>query len=148
MGHRSGACVSRPARTATRRNRPRQRFEDRVPRAAEWPALRGNLVLSIPPHVAKGRTWSDMLGRWRGRADPAVMTADLCWAGAELLERASGAAQHLSSISASTGAVPALFASSPAAFAYVIGGAACGRPIAPLGPRLTAHELRPCIDNL
>jgi acyl-CoA synthetase (AMP-forming)/AMP-acid ligase II len=28
------------------------------------------------------------------------------------------------------------------------GGAACGRPLDPLGPRLTAHELAPCLDNL
>ena len=38
--------------------------------------------------------------------------------------------------------------SGPGAFAYLIGGAACGRPLAPLGPRLTSYELSPCIDNL
>jgi acyl-CoA synthetase (AMP-forming)/AMP-acid ligase II len=89
-----------------------------------------------------------MLGWWRDRAEAVVITTDLCWSGAELLERAAGAARHLSSIATDTGAVPALLTSSPAAFAYVIGGADCGRPIAPLGPRLTAHELHPCIENL
>lgn len=46
------------------------------------------------------------------------------------------------------GAVPALVASTPAAMAYLLGGASCGRPLAPLGPRLTAGELVPCVERL
>ena len=35
----------------------------------------------------------------------------------------------------------------PAAFAYVVAGASVA-DLGPLGPRLTAHELGPCIDEL
>src|SRR5216110_1968109 len=82
-------------------------------------------------------TWSALVERWHERADPAVITADGSWSGTELIERAGGAAVHLQSVARHTGAIPALLTSSPTAFAYVIGGARCGRPIAPLGPRLT-----------
>lgn len=65
----------------------------------------------------------------------------------ELVERAEGAAQHLEAV-ARAGPVPALLTSNPTAFAYIAGGATCGRPIAPLGPRLTPRELAPCIAGL
>lgn len=93
-------------------------------------------------------TWTAMLGYWAGRADPAVVSGQVTWSGAELLARASGAGAHLRSVTDRTGAVPALLTSTPAAFAYLVGGASAGRPLAPLGPRLTAYELGPIIDSL
>jgi len=92
-------------------------------------------------------TWSEMLSVWRGSTRTAVITAGTGWTGAELLSRAAGAAARLRRI-CRRGPVPALVASSPAAVAYLIGGADCERPLAPLGPRLTATELRPCIERL
>jgi acyl-CoA synthetase (AMP-forming)/AMP-acid ligase II len=100
-----------------------------------------------PQHVAMSATWSAMLAWWRDRTEPAVVTGAVTWSGSELLERSAGAAEHLLAITAA-GAVPALVTSGPPAFAYVIGGASAGRPLAPLGPRLTANELLPCIDGL
>jgi acyl-CoA synthetase (AMP-forming)/AMP-acid ligase II len=94
---------------------------------------------------AAGPTWSAMLAAWADRADPAVVTPAATWSGSELAGRAAGAARRLLAMTKRPGAVPALFTSTPAAMAYVIGGAACGRPVAPLGPRLTARELGPCI---
>jgi acyl-CoA synthetase (AMP-forming)/AMP-acid ligase II len=92
-------------------------------------------------------TWSAMVAEWRDRDDPAVLAVGGTWSGRELLERSAGAAARLRSL-CGPGAVPALVASSPAAIAYLIGGADCGRPLAPLGPRLTARELVPCFERL
>lgn len=44
--------------------------------------------------------------------------------------------------------VPALFGTSALSLATVLAGSCTGRPIAPLGPRLTARELAGCIDGL
>ena len=93
-------------------------------------------------------TWSGMLAGWCDAPRPAVVTAATTWSGSELLARAAGAAEHLTSLAPAGTAVPALLPSTPTAFAYVVGGASAGRPLAPLGPRLTAHELGPCIDGL
>src|SRR4051794_6115971 len=150
MGHRPGVHLSRPAGEASRSERAGQRLAGRGSGPPERAPLRWSPILmsGIPAHVASARTWSDMLAWWRGRTDPAVITRDGSWTGAELLERAAGAAQHLRSITSETGPVPALITSGPGAFAYLIGGAAGGRPPPPLGPRLTPYQLGPCIDNL
>src|SRR5207302_11234674 len=78
---------------------------------------------------------------------PAVITADETWSGEELLRRAAGAAVGLRAMTA-PGPVPALVTSSAPAVAYLVGGAASGRPLAPLGPRLTASELAPCVERI
>jgi len=44
--------------------------------------------------------------------------------------------------------VPALLTATPAAIALAIGAAGSGRPLAPLGPRLTPRELGSCIEAL
>ena len=44
--------------------------------------------------------------------------------------------------------MPTLLEASPEALALVLAGAATGRPIAPLGPRLTVRELAGCIERL
>ena len=87
-----------------------------------------------------------MVAAWWDRDDIAVTTAACSWSGRQLLERAGGAADRLRR-SCPPGPVPALLASSPPALAYLVGGAGCGRPLAPLGPRLTASELQPCIER-
>jgi acyl-CoA synthetase (AMP-forming)/AMP-acid ligase II len=103
----------------------------------------------LPSHVIGAATWSEMLGWWRGRAEPAVVTPEVTWSGDELLRRSAGAADHLASLGVAPGTpLPALLTSSPTAFAYVVAGAARHHPIAPLGPRLTAHELAACIRAL
>jgi acyl-CoA synthetase (AMP-forming)/AMP-acid ligase II len=98
--------------------------------------------------IATAPTWSAMLERWRGERRPAVVTATATWTGEELLARAAGAAAHLAALVPRGTTVPALVSSTPTALAYTIGGGAAGRPLAPLGPRLTARELAPCVDDL
>jgi acyl-CoA synthetase (AMP-forming)/AMP-acid ligase II len=88
-----------------------------------------------------------MLAEWCVRDDPAVVAAGTSWSGRELMGRAAGAAEWLRR-TCQPGAVPALLAASPAAVAHLIAGAGCGRPLAPLGPRLTAGELAPCIEPM
>jgi acyl-CoA synthetase (AMP-forming)/AMP-acid ligase II len=102
----------------------------------------------LPDHLVGASTWSSMLASWRARDEPAVVTGTTIWSGTELLARAAGAAAHLRAVAARGRPVPALLTSTPAAVAYVVAGAGCGRPVAPLGPRLTAAELAPCIDGL
>ncbi|MFI5040889.1 MAG: class I adenylate-forming enzyme family protein [Acidimicrobiales bacterium] len=107
-----------------------------------------SMMAHIPDHVLTAPTWTAMLAWWHGRPDPAVLVGTTTWSGAELLERAAGAAEHLESVTGRTGPVPALVTSTPASLAYVIGGASVDRPLAPLGPRLTVRELAPCLDGL
>jgi acyl-CoA synthetase (AMP-forming)/AMP-acid ligase II len=103
----------------------------------------------VPEHVADAPTWSAMLARWRGRRDPAVVAEGVAWSGDELLARAAGAADRLDALEAETGRpIPALVASSPTAFAYVVGGGGSGHPLAPIGPRLTAREVGGCVHGL
>ena len=102
----------------------------------------------LPGHLIQAASWSAMLGVWRNDDGPAVVSAGARWSGAELLERAAGAARHLRSLTDHEGPVPALLASSGPAVAYMVGGAGCRRPLAPLGPRLTVAELGPCLDGL
>ena len=69
--------------------------------------------------------------------------------GVELLERAAGAADLLDELGAPDG-VPAaaLVTSTAPAFALAIGATGSGRPLAPLGPRLTVDELARCVHDL
>ncbi len=92
-------------------------------------------------------TWSQMLTAWQDCEETAVTASGTIWSGRELLRRASGAAERLRLI-CEPGPVPALVVSSPAAVAFLIGGAGCSRPLSPLGPRLTASELAPCVDRM
>ena len=93
--------------------------------------------------------WVSMVGLAQGTAAPAVITAAQTWSGEELLRHAAGAARWLSEAGLPEGVpVPALLEASPQALALVLAGAATRRPIAPLGPRLTARELAGCIERL
>ncbi|WP_328483618.1 AMP-binding protein [Streptomyces sp. NBC_00377] len=87
-------------------------------------------------------TWTAMVNRAYDHARPAVRFGDLTWTGRELLDRAAGAADWLDTLGPQPGApVPALIATSADALALVIGGAGSGHPLAPLGVRMTAHEI-------
>src|SRR5688572_10634190 len=71
------------------------------------------------------------------------------WTGRELLDRAAGAAQWLDSLGLPPGTeVPALVATSAEAMALVIGGAGSGRPLAPLGVRMTAREIAAVLEPM
>lgn len=70
------------------------------------------------------------------------------WSGPELLRRAAGAAEVLRSVSNAGVAVPALLSSSPTSIALTLGAAFSGRPLAPLGTRLTPSELVPLVRGL
>src|SRR5271156_3039386 len=62
--------------------------------------------------------------------------------GRELLGRARTAADFLTALDGADGfAVPALLTTNGDALALLLGGAVAGRPLAPLGPRLTSTEL-------
>ncbi len=98
---------------------------------------------------ASGATWSAMVARWRGRSDPAVLSSDACWSGDEFLARSAGAADWLDRVGAEPDRpVLALVASTPTAFALLVGAAGSGRPLAPLGPLLTARELAACVQGI
>jgi acyl-CoA synthetase (AMP-forming)/AMP-acid ligase II len=81
--------------------------------------------------------------------DLAVVDHETSWTTEELLARAANASAWLDSLGVPPGqAVPAIVWASPAALALVVAGAASGRPIAPLGPLLTARELRACLASV
>jgi acyl-CoA synthetase (AMP-forming)/AMP-acid ligase II len=93
-------------------------------------------------------TWNELLAG-RDPSAPAVISGDVSWSTEELLGRASGAAQWLDDIGVVAGAqVPALLTTAPDAFALTVAGAGSGRPVAPLGPRLTVRELAGCVEPL
>jgi acyl-CoA synthetase (AMP-forming)/AMP-acid ligase II len=93
--------------------------------------------------------WVSMVRIAQATAAPAVVTAAQKWSGEELLGHAAGAARWLSGAGLPEGVpVPALLQASPEALALVLAGASVGRPIAPLGPRLTVRELAGCIERL
>jgi acyl-CoA synthetase (AMP-forming)/AMP-acid ligase II len=80
---------------------------------------------------------------------PAVLDRGTVWSMAELAARGAAAANVLDEAGAAPGAaVPALFTTSPVALAFLLGGARTGRPIAPLGPKLTPRELSACVTKL
>jgi acyl-CoA synthetase (AMP-forming)/AMP-acid ligase II len=94
-------------------------------------------------------TWSALLGARLGSDAPAVVADDAVWSGDELMQRAGGAADWLDEVGAPEGtAVISLLSASATAIALVIAGASTRRPIAPIGPKLTADELSACVGRL
>lgn len=84
----------------------------------------------------------DVWERHVASARPAVIDRSGVVTGAELIGMAGHAAEELVSLVDQPGQpVPALLTTNAAALALLLGGAAADRPIAPLGPRLTATEL-------
>ena len=86
-------------------------------------------------------TWSEMIAA-RDPDARAVVDDDGTWTVAELHRRAAGAADWLDAAGFRAGRpVPALLGTTKDVFALLLGGAATYRPLAPLGPRLTAPEI-------
>jgi acyl-CoA synthetase (AMP-forming)/AMP-acid ligase II len=93
-------------------------------------------------------TLSTMASTWAG-PEPAIVTDETEWSRTELLERTAGAADALEALLADPRSpTPVLFAAAPGAYAWVLGGAAARRPIAPLGTRLSVRELVACVRAL
>ncbi|WP_406443160.1 acyl--CoA ligase [Streptomyces sp. NBC_00631] len=94
-------------------------------------------------------TWTAMVSRAYDHTRPAVRFGDLTWTGRELLDRAAGAADWLDVLGPEPGVpVPALVATSADALALVVGGAGSGHPLAPLGVRMTAHEIAAVVKQM
>ena len=92
-------------------------------------------------------TWSTMVAR-RHLPDPAVITSEGTWTGQDLFRHAGGAADWLDRVGVPQGAsVPALVTTSHAAAALLLASAGSGRPLAPVGPRLTTAELGACLSQ-
>ncbi len=106
------------------------------------------MAAELPAHVREGQTWTSMLAWWSGRDETAVIIGETRWSGADLLAHSAGAAAHLTELTRGPGAVAALVTATPGTFAYLIAGSSIDRPLAPLGPRLTCHELAPSIGAL
>jgi acyl-CoA synthetase (AMP-forming)/AMP-acid ligase II len=87
--------------------------------------------------------WSERIAAVHGGSSrPAVIAPAGQVSGAELLGRATAAADLLVDLGVPAGVpVPALLTTGADSLALVLGGGAAGRPLAPLGPRLTAAEL-------
>lgn len=87
--------------------------------------------------------WLDDVWALHARSDDLVVLDDAGpVTGRELTGRAMYAADVLTAMDVPAGGlVPALLTTNACALALLLGGAAADRPIAPLGPRLTAAEL-------
>jgi acyl-CoA synthetase (AMP-forming)/AMP-acid ligase II len=93
-------------------------------------------------------TWSQLVLARRD-SETAALTGERDVSYAELIGLAEAAAVWLDEVGASPGMpVPALFDTSPESLAMIIAGSCTGRPVAPLGPRLTPRELAACIAGL
>lgn len=94
-------------------------------------------------------TWLHMMARLLQSDAPSVITDDAAWTGRDLMSHAASGAGFLDAIGAPVGApVVALLSSTAHAFALAVGAAATDRALAPLGTRLTASELVPCVERL
>jgi acyl-CoA synthetase (AMP-forming)/AMP-acid ligase II len=94
--------------------------------------------------------WSaGVVAAYRGSDRPAVITAGRMVTGSGLLAAAAGAAGWFESFGLPAGRpLPALVTTSADTLAMLLGGAAAGHPLAPLGPRLTAAELSGAVTGL
>ena len=93
-------------------------------------------------------TWSELVLARRDSEAPAL-TGEHAVSYAELVELAAAAAGWLDELGFAEGSpVPALLDTSVVSLALVIAGSCTGRPIAPLGPRLTPREIAGCIAGL
>ena len=93
--------------------------------------------------------WCSLTAAAQAGSSVAVVCEDLQWSGDELLYRAAGAADWMLRAGIAQGTpVPALLQCSGTSLALLLAGAATGRPLAPLGPRLTQRELVTCIQRL
>jgi acyl-CoA synthetase (AMP-forming)/AMP-acid ligase II len=95
-------------------------------------------------------TWSSLVAGANRDNPLAVVGHERRWSGAELLARAAALARWVESLDVPPGTpLPGLFGATVGeVLAATIAGAATQRPLAPLGPRLTVHELLPVVKNL
>ena len=98
---------------------------------------------------AAGATYSEIIAAHRDLPGPAVLAGAVRCGWPQLLARATSAVRWLAEVGAAPGEpVAALLTTSPDAIALTLAGAAAGRPLAPLGPRLTERELAPCVRGI
>jgi acyl-CoA synthetase (AMP-forming)/AMP-acid ligase II len=94
-------------------------------------------------------TYSEMIAAHQELPGPALLADQDAWTWPQLLRLITTAARWLERLGGPAGApVAALLSTSPAAIALTLAGAATGRPLAPLGPRLTERELTPCVRGI
>ena len=94
-------------------------------------------------------TYSEMIAAHRDLPGPAVLAGGCSWSWPQLLGLATSAARWLEEVGAPAGLpVAALVSTGPDVIALTLAGAATGRPLAPLGPRLTERELAPCVRGI
>jgi len=94
-------------------------------------------------------TYSAIIAGHRGLPGAAVRTADGSCGWPELLGRTTSAVRWLEEIGADPGEpVAALVTTSTDVIALTLAAAAAGKPLAPLGPRLTERELVPCVRGI
>jgi acyl-CoA synthetase (AMP-forming)/AMP-acid ligase II len=95
-----------------------------------------------------GWSWG-VVTAYRDSRRPAVIDAGRSVTGAELIAAAAGAAGWFESFGLPAGTpLPALVTTNANALAMLLGGAAAGHPLAPLGPRLIASELTGAVRGL
>ena len=94
-------------------------------------------------------TYSEIIAAHRDLPAPAILTSAASWTWPELLGHATSAVRWLDQVGAAPGEpVAALVTTGPDAIALTLAAAASGRPLAPLGPRLTERELVPCVQEI
>ena len=101
-------------------------------------------------HLAvPGATWAEMVAGNAGGDRAAVVSPAGTWSYRELTERARSWAGWFDAVGLRPGTiVPILVGSTPTAYALLLAGALTGRPLAPLGNRLTIAELAACVRRL
>jgi acyl-CoA synthetase (AMP-forming)/AMP-acid ligase II len=105
--------------------------------------------LAADPLAVPGPTWAQMYARYAQTDRTAVVSADRSWTFRELTASAAAWAGWLDSLGLSGARpVPVFLGSSPVAYALLLAGALTGRPLAPLGDRLTVSELTACLAPL
>jgi acyl-CoA synthetase (AMP-forming)/AMP-acid ligase II len=109
----------------------------------------------LPASLASGATvlgmaWLDDVWAVHSTSDRlAAVDETGAVTGRELIGKAMHAAEVLTSLEPRPGApVPALLTTNSDALALLLGGAAANRPLAPMGPRLTARELARTVAGL
>ncbi|HVV08219.1 fatty acid--CoA ligase family protein [Amycolatopsis sp.] len=84
-----------------------------------------------------------------GSDRPAVIAGERTVTGAQLLDAAAATARWIEALGLPSGApLPALVTTNAGTFALLLAGAATGHPLAPLGPKLTVHELTGPVRDL
>jgi acyl-CoA synthetase (AMP-forming)/AMP-acid ligase II len=97
-------------------------------------------ALAVP-----GATWAEMVARHDRSDRAAVVSATGVWSYRELVDRARSWAGWFDALGLAPGTVvPILIGSTPTAYALLLAGALTGRPLAPLGNRLTVTEIAAC----